>query len=117
MHARNRNQIVRLQTMTFYGQLLRILCLTIPATPDLNLSHSEILVLAEIQPCKIFSRHSSLDIQYYKDYGTPLIFDITCIQCLVGRIKLDGGRWAIIDRSGTLAQAYYAGEGQEINTN
>ena len=114
IHARSRNQIVRLEASTFYGQLLRILCLTVPASPNLRLSTPETLILVEIQPCKILSRHSKLDIHYYKAYGTPLIFDITCIQCLIGRIYLGGGtanEWAIIDWSGTLAQAYYNGEG------
>ena len=67
--------------------------------------------MVEIQPCKVLSRHGSLDIHYYKTYGTPMVFDATCVQCLVGRVELSRGAlasdWAIIDRSGTLAQAYY----------
>ena len=79
----------------------------------MNLSVPETLILVEIQPCKILSKHNKLDIHYFKAYGTPLIFDVTCVQCLVGRIRVDGGanEWAIIDRSGNLAQAYYSGEG------
>lgn len=78
------------------------------------LEQSETVIFAEIQPCKILSRHSSLDIHYYKVYATPLIFDIKCIQCLVGRLKVDcndsASEWALFDRSGELAQAYYAEE-------
>ena len=81
----------------------------------------ENLILVEIQPCKLLSQHSTLDIHYYKDYGTPLVFDVTCIQCLVGRIPLGGGgsanTWAIIDRSGTLAQAFYTGDDSTHSTN
>ena len=62
-------------------------------------------------PCKIISKHPVLDIHYYKTYGTPLVFDVICIQCLVGPVELSSGtgsrEWAIIDRSGFLAQAYY----------
>ena len=120
IHARNRNQIVQLETSTFYGQLLRILCLTISASPDMKLSHPDSLILVEIQPCKILSQHSKLDIHYFKSYGTPRIFDMTCVQCLVGRVKLEGGgtanEWAIIDRSGSLAQAYYNGEQPVLDT-
>ena len=42
----------------------------------------ETLILAEIWPCKVLSCHKDLDIHYYKNYGTPLVFDITCIQIL-----------------------------------
>lgn len=85
------------------------------ASQELNLQQSESLILVEIQPCKVHSRHNILDIHYYRAYSTPLVFDITCVQCLVGRIKLDdfSSDWAIIDRSGTLAQAYYVEERPE----
>ena len=89
------------------------------ASQELNLQHSEVLILAEIQPCKVLSSHDSLDIKFYKNYGTPLVFDITCLQCLVGRIKVDdnSGNWAIIDRSGTLEQAFYAEDRPEEGEN
>ena len=86
----------------------------------MNLQQAESLLLAEIQPCNILSKHALLDIHYFKTYKTPLIFDLTCVQCLVGRVKLDcsngsNGEWAIIDRSGSLAQAFYTeGESEEI---
>ena len=83
----------------------------------MKLSLPQTLILAEIQPCKILYKHSKLDIHFFKAYGTPLIFDVTCVQCLVGRVKLDcANEWAIIDRSGTLAQAYYNGEELVDNT-
>ena len=100
--------------MTFYGQLLNLYCLTIAPSPALRLVSAETLILAEIQPCKILRQHTSLDIHFFKSYGTPLVFDVTCIQCVVGRMKTDSsnsnGEWAIIDRSGDLAQAYYTDE-------
>jgi len=47
---------------------------------------------------------NSLDMHFYRDVGVLDVVDITCLQCLVGRVK-DGARWAIIDRSGRLARA------------
>ena len=115
LHAHNRTQLVRLSTATFYGQLLRIFCFTVGPSNILKLRQPETLIFVEIQPCKVLSKHGSLDIHYYKTYGTPLVFDITCVQCLVGRVKLnsndESSNWAIIDRSGTLAQAYYTEDG------
>lgn len=43
--------------------------------------------------------------------GRLEITDITCIQCLVGRIRtLDKKEWAIIDRSGNQARAVFIDE-------
>ena len=61
----------------------------------------------------ITSQHPSLDIHYYSTYSTPLVFDITVIQCLVSRIRISDNEWAIIDRSGSLAQAIYEVEDEE----
>ena len=117
LHARNRSRLAEYNNATFYGQLLRIFCFTVPASTDLKLSHSEILILAEIQPCKITSKHAILDIHYFRSYATPLVFDITCIQCLVGRVGLGNscGEWAIVDRSGSLAQAIYTEDGEDYS--
>ena len=117
LHARNRRQLAKLSSATFYGQLLRIFCFKVEASNCLRLQQPETVILVEIQPCKVLSQHNSLDIHYYRTYGTPLVFYVTCVQCLVGRVKLDSsnnsGDWAIIDCSRTLAQAYYTEDGQE----
>ena len=114
LHARNRRMLSQFSSHTFYGQLLRIFCFTIQASPQIGLLQPETLILAEIQPCKITSKHPNLDIHYFSTYGTPLVFDITCIQCRVGRVGLITGvgtgnsaanincTWAIIDQSGRL---------------
>jgi hypothetical protein len=36
--------------------------------------------------------------------------DLNCVQCLVGRVRLANGNWAILDRSGVLARALYVDE-------
>jgi hypothetical protein len=50
-----------------------------------------------------------LDIRHYSSEGALHVVDITSVQCLVGRIR-DRNKWAIIDRSGTLARAMYTGD-------
>jgi hypothetical protein len=42
-------------------------------------------------------------INYYQEMGPLEVVDINTIQCVVGRIQ-DRKRWAIVDRSGFLAQ-------------
>ena len=65
--------------------------------------------MVETCAIKILVKHPVLDIDYFKDYMTPSVFDISCIQCLVGRIQV-GQVWAVIDGSGPLARAYYEPE-------
>ena len=122
LNARNCRQLSKFKVATFYGQLLRIFCLTVEASSQLKLQQPKVLILAEIQPCKILFKNPNLDIHYFSSYGTPLVFDVTCIQSLVGRVKsVNSGNvnststWAIIDRSGALAQAYYTEDGAQAD--
>lgn len=41
--------------------------------------------------------------------------DLTCVQCVVGRIK-SRGRWALLDRSGTMARAMFADDTRDLET-
>ena len=92
--------------VTFYGQLLRIFRVVIPASAVLNLTEKTVIFMAEIKSCDVEWKHNLFNIHYYKCYKTPGVVAIKAIQCLVGRVKVGEGRyWAIIDRSGTLSQA------------
>ncbi len=51
--------------------------------------------------------NDAMNIQYYSRDGRLKVVDISCIQCLVGRLK-DGNDWAIIDRSGAAARPVFA---------
>ena len=42
----------------------------------------------------------------YSREGALHVLDVTGIQSLIGRVK-DGDQWAIVDQSGSLAQAVY----------
>lgn len=77
------------------------------------------IILGSINPCSVPNgareegTHPQLDIQYYKKFTRQHIVDVTTIQCVIGRVKeLDSyhKRWAVIDRSGDLNRAIYAGE-------
>lgn len=94
---------------TFYGQLQRIFVVDIPISEILHTTHPTTVILAEISPCKIESTHPRLDIHYYSKCSTSSVLDITCVQCLVGRVP-DGKQWAVIDRSGALARAVVVGD-------
>ncbi|KAF9237956.1 hypothetical protein BU15DRAFT_48152, partial [Melanogaster broomeanus] len=70
------------------------------------------VLFAAVYPCQLTttpSSFTSLDIHLYSTLSNTLdIIDITCLQCLVGRIPLDKGRsWAIVDRSGDLTCATF----------
>ncbi|KAF8977094.1 hypothetical protein BDQ17DRAFT_1395011 [Cyathus striatus] len=87
---------------TFYGQiehLYSIKFMDAKALNRLNLTQDTV-ILAAIRPCVL-----GLDIHYYSCMGTLDIVDITTIQCLVGRVPLSNNKWAIIDRSRSLAHA------------
>ncbi|THH18872.1 hypothetical protein EW146_g2190 [Bondarzewia mesenterica] len=106
-HARRRGIAPEFEPQTFYARLQHIFVIQLPANTDLGFTTPETVILAALSPCKIDAEHGTLDIHYYsKENSTLDIVDIQCIQCVVGRIK-DGSRWAIIDRSGSLARAIF----------
>ncbi|KAG6837151.1 hypothetical protein H0H93_013741 [Arthromyces matolae] len=123
IYARQRCQKPKFEMKTLSGQLQNIYLVRIPATCFQKLrleSPSEtILILAGIQTCRLDNTPSSLleslDIHFYTTLGGYDVVDITTIQSLVGRVKSGGRQWAIIDRSGTLAQALYTGDDEDEN--
>ncbi|KAH9941067.1 hypothetical protein B0H21DRAFT_753454 [Amylocystis lapponica] len=104
---------VVLEKRTFYGQLQHILVLRLTSSPRNNIMEPKTIVFAAIRSCTIEESHRDLDIHFYSDGAAGLgaldVVDISCVQCLVGRVP-DGHRWAIVDRSGTLSRAIYAEE-------
>ncbi|KAK2463507.1 hypothetical protein APHAL10511_004258 [Amanita phalloides] len=81
---------------TFYGQLLRILVVEVPA--DISQSkRRETVLLAVICDVKVKSRDPMLNIVHYKDMGPVTVVDLKTVECVVGRVY-DHGSWAIVDR-------------------
>jgi len=91
-------------------QHLFVINFTAATFVELNLDDdSKMVILAAVQTCDLDVNNTApegLDIHYYSRTGALHFVDATNIQCLVGRVK-DGNRWAIIDRSGSLACAVY----------
>jgi hypothetical protein len=113
-YARQARRQPEYELQTFYGQLQHIYVIRFKEScPTLGLNDASILFLAAIRTC-VLQGHpdlqlKSLDIHLYSSEGALHIIDITSLQCLVGRIK-DRKSWAVIDRSGSLARAFYIGD-------
>lgn len=68
------------------------------------------IFLAAIQTCTNPTRATNgLDLHYYTKMGRIEVVDMTCVQCLVGRVKdpVVNNGWIIIDRSGNQARAVF----------
>ena len=109
--ARQKGRKPKFELQTFYGQIQHLFVINFSAATrlDLNVMDDELIViLAAIRTCDLDgdAAPAGLDIHYYSRVGALHFVDVTNIQCLVGRVK-DGNKWAIIDRSGSLARAVY----------
>lgn len=112
-NTRRRNLPVVLEKRTFFGQLNNIFLIRLDPSDALRLGSSETIILAAIRTCvnPRTKGNPSLDIHYYSQHGRQEVVDLTCVQCVVGRLRtLDDREWAIIDRSGNLARAVFDDE-------
>ncbi|KAK0184583.1 hypothetical protein F5146DRAFT_1169568 [Armillaria mellea] len=91
---------------TFYGQLQNIIVICIPATMDLGLDEPQVLLLAVIQQCVVEAKNT-LGWSFYTKMGLMEVVDMTCMQCLIGRVPTLGGQMALIDRSNNIQCSYY----------
>jgi hypothetical protein len=103
IHSRAINRAQELRLDTFYGQLERVLVVHLKPSPALGLTTRATVFFAVVRNC-VVEDTNSLGMPFYQVLGRLDVVDITCLQCLVGRVK-DGARWAILDRSGGLARA------------
>jgi hypothetical protein len=85
----------------FYGHLKHIFLLTLPAAEDLGFEQPEEVILAGIRTFKMVG-HNKAKMPLINGESTLDIIDITCVQCLIGRVLIGGGIEAIIDRTGSL---------------
>ena len=110
---RNRHEVFRKET--FFGQLEHVIVLnltgSLPGIPADSSSCGSFL-LGIVRTCSIQESNDLLDIHYYTHTGRYEVVDIKNVQCLVGRI-LDRGQWAIVDRSGGLARAFYVEDDED----
>jgi hypothetical protein len=100
---------------TFYGRLEHIFLIKLHPLNNICFSSNEEVIFAAIRSCKLDTTPAELgklDIHLYTHDGSLDFIDITSIQALVGRIPCPqaGSKWAIVDRSGTLARAIFNNE-------
>jgi len=102
---------------TFYGHLEHIFLIKLhpECLNNAHFSSNEPIILAAIRSCKLDSTPAELgklDIHLYSHEGSLDFIDITSIQALVGRVPCStaGSKWAIVDRSRTLARAVFDNE-------
>jgi hypothetical protein len=86
-----------------FGQLETIFVVPLPAARQLGLMQPKTLLLALIRHAATRLK-TRLKIPYYEHLNSMDIVDVQTIQCVVGRVHVGGNRYAIIDRSGSLAR-------------
>ena len=85
---------------TFFAQLLRIVRLDLPSSPELYHLKPETILLAHVITCNATQNEDLL--WEYSTMGKTHFIDLNLIRCSVGRV-LDRGKWKFIDRSGPTA--------------
>lgn len=110
------------ETTTHYGKLEHIITIGFPeGCEGFQPSGSTNSIFALVHRCILKTNDpqlAGLDIHFFsKEKESFDVVDITCVQCLVGRVIAGKDNWAIIDRSGKLARAMYeeqTDEGREL---
>jgi hypothetical protein len=65
------------------------------------------LVYAVIDEIKVLDHGSGTNYgRFYQSTGPIVFIDLDQVQCVIGRI-LDRGKWAIVDRSTSVAEIYH----------
>ena len=111
-YARRAHRQPEYELQTFYGRLEHIFVVQFKGRgpyPGRRQGDAHTLFLVAIRTCTLDQpdpQLQALDIHCYSSEGPLHVVDIMSLQCLVGRIW-DRNRWAIIDRSGSLARALY----------
>ena len=107
-HRRGRPQF---EKTTFYGRLHHIIRVDLPVEPDAQLERPTSIAFGLVSQCDIEEDHAVLDVHYYrKEHAALDVVDLDYVMCLVGRVPLDGHRWAIIDRSASGARTQFVDE-------
>ncbi len=116
---RQKRRKPKFQLQTFYGQLQHLFVINFNTATCITLNlddDSKTVILAAVRTCDIDVNNTAaegLDIHYYSRTGGLHFVDATNVRCLVGRVK-DGRRWAIMDRSGSLARGVYVDDDDDV---
>ena len=104
---------------TFYGQLLHVISVTLPTASPLGLTEPTNFILADIHTCNA-DIDGPLNFKMYDDMSTKQVFDMTCVQGLVGRLQVLSLNsfakpvWAIVDRSQQSDGAIYIPDDDDV---
>jgi len=105
--AHRPRQAPQFELQDFFGQVLRFIVVNIPLSIDHGIE-AQSLVYAVIDEVKIQDHGSGTNFygHFYQATGPIGFVDLNQIQCVIGRV-LDRGKWAIVDRSTSVAQIYH----------
>jgi len=102
--AHRPRQAPQFELQDFFGQVLRFIVVNIPLSIDHGIE-AQSLVYAVIDELKVLDQGANFYGRFYQDTGPIAFVDLNQVQCVIGRI-LDRGKWAIVDRSSSVAQIY-----------
>ena len=103
--AHRPRQAPQFELQDFFGQVLRFIVVNIPLSLDHGIE-AQSLVYAVIDEVKVLDQGSRTNLyRFYQATGPIVTIDLNQVQCVIGRI-LDRGKWAIVDRSTSVAQIH-----------
>jgi hypothetical protein len=84
------------ELQVFYGQLLYIARITLPANRKIKMHQECDVLLGMVHLCKDAIGDASIRPVWYKEMGNKIAVNVSTIQCAVGRVKV-GEKWGILD--------------------
>ncbi|PPR00725.1 hypothetical protein CVT24_000949 [Panaeolus cyanescens] len=100
-NTRNPEDSEDMYTESFYGQLLRVIVLDLPAAPPLT-AQPTTLALALVRETPVTIQQT---IPVYQNPGGTEVIDLSTIQCVVGRV-LQNRQWSYVDRTVCVGSAW-----------
>jgi hypothetical protein len=94
---------------TAFGRLDRVLSFTLPPLDVLNITVPQVFAYAAITGLQLDDEPDrGLGLYYYtKELPTQIFVDVSSVNCLIGRFRVNEKQWAILDRSGTVPRELY----------
>jgi hypothetical protein len=97
----------------YYGQLLYVTRVTLPANRKIRLAEDCDVLLGMVTLCKDAIGDASIRPVWYSEMGNMIAVNVSTIQCAVGRVKI-GQRWGILDLNyGCASTTFMDDEGDE----
>jgi hypothetical protein len=99
---------------TFFGRLEHVVSFTLPTAQELGLDEPLYIVFTAIRTCNIANTTADIatGLDYLTGFSSLDILDLSCLQCVIGRVDTRG-RVAVIDRTGSLQRSWYNDDGTD----